>query len=135
MKLIRTMALLTAVTLTGAGAAMAQAAASRPTPPRTPHPTAGKADCLSCHAPSASAEVRKTPAMHHYASPACLGCHRLAAVMPTGSKHAMDAAHARCAVCHVAGSPTHAAPPPVSHASYHASTCQVCHQQAQAPPS
>ncbi len=130
MKLIRTMALLTAVTLAGAGAAMAQAAAARPAPPRTPHPTAGKADCLSCHGPTATVQVQKTPAEHHYASPACLACHRLAPTMPPGSRHAMDAAHTRCGVCHVAGSPTHAKPVPASHTRRNGTTCQMCHQQA-----
>ncbi len=129
MKPIRTMAFLTAVTLVGAGAAMAQAA-GRPPAARTPHPTAGKADCLSCHGPAANEHIHSVPAAHHYANAACLGCHRLAATMPANSRHAMDAAHTRCSVCHVTGSPTHAKPAPASHASYHPSTCQVCHQQA-----
>ena len=129
MKLARTMTLLAVVTLAGSGAAMAQQSARTPAP-RTPHPTAGKADCLSCHAPQATAQVMKTPESHHYASPACLACHRLAATMPPGSQHAMDAAHTRCGVCHVAGSPTHAKPVPVSHTRRTGSTCQMCHQQA-----
>jgi hypothetical protein len=131
MKLIRTATLSVAITLALAGAAMAQAA-GRPAPPRTPHPTAGKTDCLSCHGPTATAQVQKTPPEHKYASPACLACHRLAAVMPPPSTHAMDAAHARCGVCHVVGSPTHAKPVPASHTRRNGTTCQMCHQQAAA---
>jgi len=129
MKLIRCVALLTAVTLAGAGAAMAQAA-GQPRPSRTPHPTAGKTDCLSCHGPAANEHIHGVPADHHYANAACLACHRLAATMPADSRHAMDAAHTRCAVCHVAGSPTGAKPVSASHASYHPSTCKMCHRQA-----
>ena len=129
MKIVCTVTLLAALTLTGSGAAMAQASV-RSAAPRTPHPTAGKTDCLSCHAPQATAQVMKTPEAHKYANPACLACHRLAATMPPPSRHAMDAAHTRCGVCHVAGSPTHAKPVPASHTHRNGTTCQMCHQQA-----
>ena len=142
MKLIRSMALLAAVTLLGAGAAMAQAAAPPATPPatpkpasRTPHPTAGKTDCLSCHGLAGAEHISRVPAAHQYANAACLMCHRIATTMPTDSKHAMDAPHTRCAMCHVEGSPTGAKPmPATSHAGRDASICTMCHQQAPAPP-
>ena len=131
MRLIRTVAVLAAFTLAGAGAALAQAATARPPASRTPHPTTGaKADCLSCHGPAANAHIQSVPADHHYANTACVACHRAAATMPSNSQHAMDAAHARCAVCHVAGSPTNAKPVPASHAAYHASICGNCHGAA-----
>lgn len=129
MRLIRTVAALTALTLTGAGAAMAQAA-SRPPASRTPHAVAGKADCLSCHGPGANEHITSVPAAHRFANPTCATCHRPADTMPPNLRHAMDAAHARCAVCHVAGSPTGAKPAPDSHASYHGSLCQMCHLRA-----
>jgi hypothetical protein len=130
MRLIRTVAALTAFTLAGAGAAMAQATTARPPAARTPHPTAGKAECLSCHGPAANEHIHSVPAAHRYANAACVSCHRPAATMPPSSQHAMDAAHARCTVCHVASSPTNAKPAPASHAAYHASICQSCHEAA-----
>jgi hypothetical protein len=132
MGLIRSVAVLAAFALAGAGTAMAQAG-GRPPPPRTPHALAGKADCLSCHGPAANQHIKSVPAAHRFANTACVACHRLAATMPPGSAHAMDAAHATCAGCHVEGSPTHAKPVPTSHANRHESTCQLCHQPA-APP-
>jgi hypothetical protein len=134
MKLIRSVVLLAAVTLVGAGAALAQVA-SPPPASRTPHPTAGKTDCLSCHGLAATEHISKVPADHQYANAACLRCHRLSEAMPTNSKHAMDAPHTRCLMCHVADSPTGANPVPASHANRHSTTCSLCHQQApQAPP-
>ena len=130
MSLIRTAAILAALTLAGVSTVMAQAT-PRPQPTRTPHLTADKADCLSCHGPAANEHITSVPAAHRFANAACLACHRPAQTMPPNSEHAMDAAHARCAVCHVAGSPTHAKPVPASHASYHPSICQTCHQPAQ----
>lgn len=128
MRLIRTVALLTACTLAGAGAALAQAATARAS--RTPHPTTGTmAECLRCHGPDANEHIQSVPDEHHYANDECVRCHRPAAAMPTNSEHPMDAAHARCAVCHVAGSPTNATPIPAGHV-YHASTCTMCHVSA-----
>jgi hypothetical protein len=129
MTLIRTAVVLAVLTLAGAGAAAAQAAA-RPQPSRTPHAIAGRADCLSCHAPGAKEHVKSVPAAHRFANAACATCHRPAATMPPTSRHAMDAAHTRCAVCHVANSPTHAKPLPASHGGYHASICVNCHEAA-----
>jgi hypothetical protein len=129
MSLIRTFAVLAALALAVAGAAIAQVT-PRPQASRTPHQTAGKDDCLSCHGAVANEHIPSVPAAHRYANAACVPCHRLAATMPSNSEHAIDAAHARCAACHVAGSPTHARPIPASHANRHASICQMCHQAA-----
>jgi hypothetical protein len=128
MSLIRTAVVLSALTLAGAGAAAAQAA-RRPSP-RMPHPLAGKAECLSCHAADAGKHVVSVPATHHFANTACQACHRLADTMPPSPTHAMDAAHTRCAVCHVANSRVGAKAPPASHASYDATVCVMCHQAA-----
>jgi hypothetical protein len=128
MSLIRTVAILSALTLAGAGAAVAQAAAHPA--PRMPHPAAGKAECLSCHAADANKHVVSVPAAHRYANAACQACHRLADKMPPSPNHAMDAAHTRCAVCHVANSRVGAKAPPASHASYDASVCVMCHVSA-----
>ncbi len=127
MSLFRTAAVLAALTLAGAGAATAQGGAAKPAP-RTPHALAGKADCLSCHGQGANTHVTSVPAAHKYANGACAACHRVAATLPPSSTHAMDAAHTRCAVCHVANNRVNAKTPPQSHAAYDASTCSVCHQ-------
>ncbi len=123
---VRTIAMLGALTLACASAAMAQAAKA----PRTPHALAGRAECLSCHGQGANEHVTAVPAAHKYANGACAACHRAAETMPPAAKHAMDAMHTRCAVCHVANSRVNAKAPPASHANYHASTCSMCHQAA-----
>jgi hypothetical protein len=130
MRPIRTAAVLVALTLAGAGAAMAQAGAAQPKAARTPHPVAGRADCLSCHGPAANGHVRHVPAAHRFANAACATCHRPAERMPPGSRHAMDAAHTRCVVCHVANNRLSAKTPPASHARYDASVCKMCHESA-----
>ncbi len=130
MRILQTIAVLAAFAAAGAGVAAAQTAAKAP--PRTPHPVAGRAECLSCHAAGAKPNVTTVPASHHYANAACAACHRPAATMPPRATHAMDAAHTRCAVCHVANSRVNAKAPPASHASYDASTCVMCHEGAAA---
>lgn len=130
MCLMRAVAILTALTLAGAGTATAQAAGKRAT--RTPHALAGRTECLSCHGQGANANVKSVPQTHRYANAACATCHRAADTMPPSSKHAMDAAHTRCAVCHVANSRVAAKAPPASHTAYHASTCKMCHEAASA---
>ena len=129
MSMFRTAAVLAALTLALAGAAAAQAASQKPAP-RTPHPVAGRAECLSCHGPGAKEHVTSVPAAHRYGNAACAACHRPAATMPPHSTHAMDAAHTRCAVCHVANSRVNAKAPPASHAAYDGSTCVMCHEGA-----
>lgn len=130
MKRIRTAATLTVFMLVGAGAAMAQVGAAQSKAARTPHPVAGRADCLSCHGSAATEHVTHVPAAHRFANAACATCHRPAEKMPAGSRHAMDAAHTRCAVCHVANNRLGAKIPPASHARYDASVCRVCHESA-----
>ena len=130
MSSIRTAAILTAFTLAAAGSALAQAAATRTTPSRTPHAVAGKADCLSCHGPGANENVKSVPEAHRFANAVCATCHRPAERMPPGSQHAMDPAHTRCVVCHVANNRLGAKTPPASHTAYRATVCQMCHQQA-----
>ncbi len=127
MSLLRTAAVLAALTLAGAGAAAAQGGAAKPAP-RTPHALAGKADCLSCHATGANARITSVPAAHKYPNTMCAACHRVAATLPPSSAHAMDAAHTRCAVCHVANNRVNAKVPPASHGAYDASTCKMCHE-------
>lgn len=129
MRMIHTVAVLGALTLGAAGAAIAQTAGRAPAP-RTPHVLAGRADCLGCHGAGANAHVKSVPAAHHFANGACAACHRQAEAMPPSSAHAMDAAHTRCAVCHVANSRVGAKAPPASHAQYDASTCVMCHEGA-----
>jgi len=130
MRRIRTAALLTAFILAGAGAAMAQAVAAQPKAPLTPHPVAGRAECLSCHGSAGNGHVKHVPAAHHFANAACAACHRPAEKMPPNSTHAMDAAHTRCVVCHVANNRLGAKVPPASHSGYDASVCRMCHESA-----
>jgi len=125
--MIRTAAVLAALALAGVRVAAAQSAAPKPAP-RTPHAIAGRAECLSCHAAGAKPHVTAVPAAHKYGNAACAACHRPAATLPPHSAHAMDAAHTRCAVCHVANSRVNAKAPPASHAPYDASTCSMCHE-------
>lgn len=128
MSLTRTAAVLAALMLAGAGAATAQATAKRAA--RTPHALAGRTECLSCHGQGANQHVKSVPATHRYANAACATCHRVAGTLPPGSNHAMDAAHTRCAVCHVANNRVNAKAPPASHAAYDTSTCKMCHETA-----
>ena len=127
MQRIRAIAMLGALTLAVAATAVAQPAGPRPAP-RTPHALAGKTDCLSCHGSGANAHITSVPAAHHYANGACAACHRPVGTAAPASTHAMDAAHTRCAVCHVANSRVGAKAPPASHASYDVSICKDCHE-------
>lgn len=131
MKVIHTAAVLVALALAGARGAAAQSAGPKPAP-RTPHAIAGRAECLSCHAAGAKEHVVAVPAAHKYGNAACAACHRAAATLPPNSAHGMDAAHTRCAVCHVVNSRVNAKAPPASHASYDASTCSMCHDGGKA---
>ncbi len=127
---LRTLAILTALTLAGAAAASGQAPGAAKRAPRTPHALAGKAECLSCHGSGANQHVKSVPQAHRYANTACATCHRVAATLPPKSQHAMDAAHTRCAVCHVANNRVNAKATPASHAAYDAATCAMCHETA-----
>jgi hypothetical protein len=128
MSLIRTVAVLAGLTLAGVGTAAAQGAAHPA--PRMPHPTAGKTECLSCHAADAGKHVVAVPASHHYTIAACRACHRLADTMPPAAAHALDEAHTNCTSCHVENNQVGAKTPPASHASYDPSVCVMCHEAA-----
>jgi hypothetical protein len=130
MCLMRAVTILTAITLAGAGTATAQAAGAGTRAARTPHAIAGKTECLSCHGAGASQHVKSVPQTHRYANAACVTCHRVAERLPPKSSHAMDAAHTRCAVCHVANNRVNAKATPASHGAYDASTCAMCHVTA-----
>ena len=113
--------------------ALAAAQNAPPRPPRTPHRAVGKEDCLSCHAVGANAHVVDAPANHaNRPNTMCVRCHRPAEAMPPSSQHAFDAAHTRCATCHVAGNTVGAKPTPASHTGRDGSTCSMCHQQVAA---
>lgn len=129
MRRIRTYAVLLALTVGVTALAAAQSAAPRPQMARTPHRTLGKEDCLSCHAAGANEHVADVPATaHSFTNATCLRCHRLNTALPSRSQHAFDAAHTRCAVCHVAGNTVNAQPTPANHSGRHASTCAMCHE-------
>jgi hypothetical protein len=126
MRWTRTAVVILASALLGVATVVAQNTAT--TPSRTPHRALGKDDCLACHAAGANAHVASVPANHHYPNTMCARCHRPAETMPTRSQHPLDAAHTRCAVCHVQGNTLHAQPIPATHTRYHASTCAMCHE-------
>ena len=126
MRLSRTFAV-AALLLLGACALSAQAPA-RPTRPRMPHRALNKDDCLSCHGKTAARGVTAVPAAHDYQNAACVTCHRPAATMPSRSQHAFDAAHTRCAACHVAGNTVNAQPLPADHAGRPNAKCVMCHE-------
>ena len=118
-------------------------AASQQAPPHRPpamlHPAAGKQDCLSCHGRGANEHITSVPAGHSYGNGACAMCHKPIAATPKGVPHPLDDAHADCRHCHVQaaegatpapapqGAPAAPAPPP-SHATFHVSTCRLCHE-------
>jgi hypothetical protein len=128
MKTIRTV--LTALALAVGTTVFAQAQATHP-PPRMPHPPAGKADCLSCHAPNANAHITSTPAAHHFANGACGMCHRPMDKTPPNAAHPFNEAHAACRTCHAPNSTTGAKALPDFHANYDVSICALCHQPGQ----
>ena len=127
MRWTRTAAAVIALALCSAATALAQGQTK--TPARMPHRTLNKTDCLSCHGAGANAHVVSVPASQHsYPNTMCARCHRPAAEMPSRSQHPFDAAHARCAVCHVTGNTVNAQPVPADHANRHATTCVMCHE-------
>ena len=131
MKAMRISLTVAALLVGVAALAAAQDAPARRTAPRMPHPAAGKADCLSCHAPNANAHIRSTPAAHRFANGACAMCHRPMDKTPPNAAHAFNAAHAACATCHAPNSTTGAKAPPAWHASYDVAICSMCHQPGQ----
>jgi len=107
-------------------------------PPQMLHPAAGKQDCLSCHGRGAAEHITSVPAGHSYGNGACGMCHKPIAATPKGVPHALDDAHADCRKCHAqaadgaAAAPGSAPAPPPSHATFHVSTCRLCHEAASA---
>lgn len=122
---------LTVLALTVGASVSTRAQAARTPPPRVPHPAAGKADCLSCHAPNANAHIRSTPTAHHFANGACAMCHRPLDKTPPNAAHPFNEAHAACVTCHAPNSTTGAKAPPDWHATYDVAICALCHQPGQ----
>lgn len=98
-------------------------------PPRMPHPTAGKEQCLTCHArtENANPNIKPVPASHNFPVTACAMCHRPPETPPPAIPHATTEAFAQCRTCHVANSPMGAPAPPASHANYNVAICAMCH--------
>jgi hypothetical protein len=126
----------------GAAPASAQQAAPR-RPPQMLHPAAGKQDCLGCHGRGANEHITSVPAAHSYGNGACGMCHKPIAAVPKAIPHEVGDTHADCRKCHAqaaeGAAPTPAAAgtapsPPASHATFHVSTCLLCHQSAAKPP-
>ncbi len=132
MNAIRTSLAVAALLVGAAAAAPAQQAApARTPPPRMPHPAAGKADCLSCHAPNANAHIRSTPAAHRWANGACAMCHRPMDKTPPNATHPFNQANAACRTCHAPNSTSGAKALPDFHATYDVAICATCHQPGQ----
>jgi hypothetical protein len=109
-------------------AAVVGAAQAQQTPPRMPHPVAGKDQCLTCHAANANRNVRSQPATHQFPVATCAGCHQPLARRPTAVPHETGANFAQCRTCHKAGNAASGPKaPPAFHARYNAATCTMCH--------
>ena len=126
MKLVRIGFIALAIALT-AGAVQAQQA----TPPRMPHPVAGKEQCLTCHAANANPNIGSQPASHSFPVTACAMCHQPRTNAPPAVPHATTEAFQQCRTCHVANSPMGAPAPPAFHGTWNLATCQMCHLPAQ----
>jgi hypothetical protein len=131
MSTIRTSLAVAALLVGAVAAGAAQAAPARTPPPRMPHPAAGKAECLSCHAPNANAHIKSTPAAHHFANGACAMCHRPMDKIPPNAAHPFNEARADCRTCHAPNSTSGAKPTPDWHATYDEAICVLCHQPGQ----
>jgi len=110
-------------------AAVVSAAQAQRNPPRTPHPVAGKEQCLTCHAANANRNIKSQPAAHQFPVTTCIGCHPAVTTRPPAITHALGAAFAQCRTCHKAGGPSGAKAPPVSHAQYNVAICATCHSR------
>ncbi|MGA2384296.1 MAG: hypothetical protein ABSG61_12775 [Gemmatimonadales bacterium] len=140
MRLLRAaLGLAAALSLGAVRPAAAQPAAPR-RPPQMLHPAVGKQDCLSCHGRGATEHITSVPAGHSYGNGACGMCHKPIAATPKSVPHPLDDAHADCRKCHVQAAegatpaPGAAPSPPLSHATFHVSTCRLCHEAAPAGP-
>lgn len=142
MNLVRIAVALAAVAgVCGVAPASAQQATPR-RPPQMLHPAAGKQDCLGCHGRGANEHITSVPAGHSYGNGACGMCHKPIAAVPKTTPHEVSDTHADCRKCHVQAAEGAAAAPPASgtapsppatHATFHVSTCLLCHQSAAAP--
>jgi|GEM_PF-149667 len=111
--------------------APAQASPTPGTPagaaPQTPHPIAGREQCLMCHPTS------KLPADHaNRAEATCTACHPEASAQPPMPPQAPQTPHPiagreQCLMCH----PTSKLP--ADHANRAEATCTACHPEAAAP--
>ena len=108
-------------------AVVVNAAQAQQSPPKMPHPAAGKEQCLSCHAANANRNIRSQPASHQFAVTTCVGCHQAVTTRPPAVGHELGAAFAQCRTCHKAGGPQGAKAPPASHARYNVAICSTCH--------
>lgn len=126
MKLVRVGFITLAVALT-ASAAQAQQA----TPPRMPHPVAGKEQCLTCHAANANPNIGSQPASHQFPVTACAMCHQPRTNAPPAVPHATTEAFQQCRTCHVANSPMGAPAVPAFHGTWPLAVCGMCHLPAQ----
>ena len=108
-------------------AAVASSAPAQQSPPKTPHPIAGKAQCLTCHAANANRNIRSQPATHQFPVTTCVGCHPAVTTRPPAVPHALGASFAQCRTCHKANGPQGVKQPPASHARYNVAICATCH--------
>ena len=115
------------------GTASAQQPAQQ-SPPRMPHPAAGKEQCTTCHAANVNSNIKPMPASHNFPVTACAMCHRPVDNPPPAIPHATTEAFAQCRTCHVANSPMGAPAPPSSHANWNIAICGMCHVPRQRAP-
>ena len=99
-----------------------------PTVPQTPHPIAGREQCLMCHPTS------KLPADHaDRAESTCVACHPEASAEPPMPPAALQTPHPiagreQCLLCHLPSKL------PADHAGRAESTCVACHPEASGGP-
>jgi len=108
-------------------AVVVNAAQAQQSPPKTPHPVAGKEQCLSCHAANANRNIRSQPTTHQFPATTCVGCHPAVTTRPPAVPHALGTSFAQCRTCHKANGPQGAKRPPASHARYNVAICGMCH--------
>jgi len=93
--------------------------------PSIPHPTAGREDCLTCHA---TGKVKPVPANHAgRTDETCTACHQASATAAAAIPAIPHPTEGRedCLVCHAAGK---IKPFPANHGGRTKETCTACHQ-------
>lgn len=118
---------LNSVVLAAVALAVVNAAQAQRTPPKAPHPVAGKEQCLTCHAANANRNIRSQPATHQFPATTCVGCHPSVTNRPPAVPHELGASFAQCRTCHKANGAQGARVPPASHARYNVAICSLCH--------